>query len=196
MRLISLSIAWVAGIYVGSLVSPPFYVLLAALIPCLLFAFLWRKKQALLWGGLCLIALLGGVGCYQWRVSEPNLQSFNDRGRVEEIIGKVERDPEFEGGFSRLSLSAQEIKVDSHWEKVSGKILIYTEVFSAYGQGDLLKVTGELHSLSQIENPDYRAYLSQQVFCSIMSYPEIESRQRGWLFSLMNRTQLIYLSPV
>ncbi len=132
------------------------------------------------------MVLLSGIGCYQCRVSAPTLQSFNDLGIVE-IKGQVERDPEFEGGFSRLSLSAQAIKVDSHCQKVSGKILIYTEVFSAYGQGDLLKVTGELHSLSQIENPDYRAYLSQQGFCSIMSYPEIESRQRGWLFSLRNR---------
>jgi competence protein ComEC len=183
MRLISLSLAWVAGIYIGSLVSLPLYAFLVAFIPSLIVALLWHKRPAFLWGGLCLIVLFSAIGCYQWRVSEPTLQPFNDQGRVE-IKGEVDRDPEFEGATSRLSLSAQEIKIDSRWEKVSGKVLIYTTVFPSYGQGDLLQVTGELHSLSQIEN---EAYLTKQGFSSTMSYPQIDFIQTGWLFSLRNR---------
>jgi competence protein ComEC len=183
MRLISLSLAWVAGIYIGSLVSLPLYAFLSAFIPSLIVALLWHKRPAFLWGGLCLIVLFSAIGCYQWRVTEPTLQSFNDQGSVE-IKGEVDRDPEFEGATSRLSLSAQEIKIDSRWEKVSGKVLIYTTVFPSYGQGDLLQVTGELHSLSQIENG---AYLSKQGFSSTMSYPQIEFIQTGWLYSLRNR---------
>jgi len=186
MRLISLSLAWVAGIYIGSLVSLPLYAFLAAFIPSLIAALLWHKRPVFLWGGLCLIVLFSGIGCYQWRVSEPTLQSFNDQGVVA-IRGEVDRDPEFEGATSRLSLSAQEIKIDSRWEKVSGKVLIYTKVFpaySTYGQGDLLQVTGELHSLSQIENG---AYLTKRGFSSTMSYPQIDFIQTGWLYSLRNR---------
>jgi len=188
MRLISLSLAWVAGIYIGSHVSLPPCAFITAIALPLIVALLWHKRQAFLWGGLCLIVLFSGIGCYQWRVSEPTLQSFNDQGIAVEIKGVVARDPEFEGTTSRLSLSAQEIKIDSRWKKVSGKVLIYTRVFPSYGQGDSLQVTGELHSLSQsIKNPDYRAYLTQQGFSSTMSYPQIDFIQTGWLFSLRNR---------
>jgi competence protein ComEC len=190
MRLISLSLAWVAGIYIGSLVSLPLYAFLSAFILSLIVALLCHKRPAFLWGGLCLIVLFGGIGCYQWRVSEPTLQSFNDQGVVA-IRGEVDRDPEFEGNTSRLRLSAKEIRIDSRWEKVSGKVLIDTTVFpaySTYSQGDLLQVTGELHSLSQsIDNPDHRAYLSKRGFSSTMSYPQIEFIQTGWLLSLRNR---------
>jgi competence protein ComEC len=188
MRLISLSLAWVAGIYIGSLVSLPLYAFLSAFILSSIVALLWHKRPAFLWGGLCLIVLFGGISCYQWRVSESTLQYFNDQGIVA-IRGEVDRDPEFEGTTSRLSLSAKEIRVkgEEEWQKVSGKVLIYTRVFPSYGQGDSLQVTGELHSLAQTENPDYRAYLSQQGFSSTMSYPQIEFIRTGWLFSLRNR---------
>ena len=149
MRLIFLSLAWVAGIYIGSLVSPPLYAFLLALILSLTIALLWRKRRVFLWGGLCLIVLFSGIGFYQWKISEPTLQSFNNQGIVE-LRGKVDRDPQFDYETSKLSLSAQEIKIDSGWEEVSGKVLIYTRVFPAYSQGDLLKVRGELRSLSQI----------------------------------------------
>jgi competence protein ComEC len=184
MRLISLSLAWVAGIYIGSLVSLPLYAFLSAFILSLIVALLWHKRQAFLWGGLCLIVLFSSIGCYQWRVSEPTLQSFNDQGV--EIRGEVDRDTEFEGTTSRLSLSAKEIRieVEEEWQKVSGKVLIYTTVFPSYSQGDLLQVTGELQSLSQTENS---TYLSKRGFCSTMSYPQIEFIQTGWLFSLRNR---------
>lgn len=106
MRLISLSLAWVAGIYLGSLFSLPLYAFLSAFILPLIVALLWHKRQAFLWGGLCLIVLFSGIGCYQWTVSEPTLQSFNDQGIVK-IRGEVDRDPEFEGTTSRLRLSDQ-----------------------------------------------------------------------------------------
>ncbi|TET88457.1 MAG: ComEC family competence protein, partial [Dehalococcoidia bacterium] len=190
MRLISLSLVWVTGIYIGSHVSLPLYASITAIALPLIVALLWHKRQAFLWGGLCLIVLFSGIGCYQWKVSEPTLQSFNDQEIEVEIKGVVARDPEFEGTTSRLSLSAKEIriKVEEEWQRVSGKVLIYTRVFPSYGQGDSLQVTGELHSLSQsIKNPDYRAYLTEQGFSSTMSYPEIEFIQTGWLFSLRNR---------
>ena len=172
MKLIALSIAWVVGIYIGSLVSPPLYAFLLAFISSLVIVLLWRKRQAFIWAALCLIVLFGGIGCYQWRVSEPTIQDYSDRGTVE-LRGEVQRDPGFDGGAARLSLSAHEISIDGDWEEVSGEVLIYTTVFPSYSQGDSLRVKGELQA--------------RQGFPSIMSYPEIEFMQRGWLFSARNR---------
>ena len=134
MKLIYLSIAWVAGIYLGSLVSPPLYILFPAFALSLLVALLWRKKSVLLWLGLCLVALLGGIACYQWKIDEPTIQSFNDSGVVE-VRGEVMRDPELNGDTARIVFSAQEVMVDGRWEKASGKILVETAVLPAYGLG-------------------------------------------------------------
>ena len=186
MRLIAVSIAWVGGAYLGSLVSPPLYAFLLAFVIGSVIALLWRRKPAFLWAGLCLIVLFGGIGCYHWRVSEATVQSFNDSGRVE-IKGEVARDPELEGSAAKLSLSAREIKINGDWQETSGKVLIYTGAFPSYSLGDWIKVTGELESPAAVENPDYRDYLAQHGFRSTMSYPQIGFMQRGWLYSTRNR---------
>ena len=62
MRLIAVSIAWVGGAYLGSLVSPPLYAFLLAFVLGSVIALLWRRKSAFLWAGLCLIVLFGGIG--------------------------------------------------------------------------------------------------------------------------------------
>jgi competence protein ComEC len=186
MRLIAVSVAWVGGVYLGSLVSPPLYAFISVFVFSLLIALLWRRKPVFLWTGLCLIVLFAGIGCYHWRVSEATVQSFNDSGNVE-IKGEVVRDPEFESGTARLSLSVREIKANGDWEDVSGNVLIYTKSFPSYSLGDWIKVAGELESPTAVENPDYRDYLTQHGFRSTMSYPQIEFMQRGWLYSARNR---------
>jgi len=59
MKLMSLSIAWVVGVYLGSLLFPPPYVLIPASVLALLTAVLWRSRAVVLWGGLCVAALMG-----------------------------------------------------------------------------------------------------------------------------------------
>jgi hypothetical protein len=74
MRLVWLSIAWVVGGYLGSLVSPPAYALIPVSVLLLVAVLLCRRKAVLLWGGLGLLTLLGGLAWYDLAVSEPNLQ--------------------------------------------------------------------------------------------------------------------------
>ena len=66
MRLICLSIVWVAGIYFGSLFAPPLYAFLAVFILPLLLILLGPKKQACLWGDICFIFLLGSFLRFQY----------------------------------------------------------------------------------------------------------------------------------
>jgi len=162
------------------------YALISAFILSLLVTLLGYKKQVLMWTGICLIILFGGILYQQCRVSEPTLPSYNQQ-EVVAIKGVVARDPEFEDSFSRISLSVQEIKINRQWEGASGKVLIYTGVYPSYSQGDVLEVSGEVQYLSQIEDQGYRDYLSERGFCSVISYPQIEFIKRGCLFSLRNR---------
>ena len=93
MKLVWLSIAWVVGAYMGSLVSPPTRALILVSALLLVAVLLWRRKAVLLWGGLCLATLLGGLAWYDFAVSEPNLQDFSGQRVV--IEGKVVRDTQY-----------------------------------------------------------------------------------------------------
>jgi len=86
MRLISLSIAWVAGVFLGSMLSLP----LSAIIPLSAVVLQQRcapKERDTALGGLCLAVLLGGLGWYGLAVSDPNLQDFSGQRVVIEGSG-------------------------------------------------------------------------------------------------------------
>lgn len=185
MKLVSLSLSWIIGIYLGSLtLSPLCLSLVSAFLVASLVVLAWHGRNIALWGGLCFVVLLGGVGCYQWRVNEPTLEAFNNRGFVE-VRGEVVKDPDFDDGVAKIAFSAQEIWANDQWQEVSGKVLIETRVLPTYSLGELLKVRGELSPISQVEDHEYVIYLQRHGFCSILSYPEeITSLGRGWLYDL------------
>ncbi|MFC1925354.1 ComEC/Rec2 family competence protein [Chloroflexota bacterium] len=186
MKLIYLSVAWVAGIYIGSLFSLPLYAFLIALPLSLTVLLFRRKKQVILWGGLGIIVLLAAIGCYQWRTGDPTLPHY-DAAAISELRGIVSADPEFDDGYSRLSLSAKEVNLDNLWKEVSGKVLVYTRSFPYYSQGDSLEIEGELYPISRVDDSGYREYLNKRGYCAIIYYPQIEFMDRGWVFSLRDR---------
>ena len=186
MRLISVSIAWVVGVYLGSLVSLPPYALVLACIPVLLIALLWRRKTMVLWGGLCLAILFGGVVWYGLSVSEPNVQEFSGRKVV--IEGKVVRDSQYSDYGAWFGLSAERVCVGDSSEEVSGKVLVYTDPVPTYSQGDVLRMTGMIEPLSDDLDSGYRTFLVRQGFVGVVDSPaEIELLDRSWLFSFRNR---------
>ncbi len=186
MKLVWLSIAWVVGVYLGSLVSPPTRALILVSALLLVAALLCRRRAVLLWGGLCLVTLLGGLAWYDFAVSEPNLQDFSGQRVV--IEGKVVRDTQYSDGGAWLGFSAERIYVGDSGEEVSGKVVVYTDPLPSYSQGDVLSITGEIEPLSEIRNSGYRAFLVRQGFVGTVSdSAKIELLQRSWLFSFRNR---------
>ena len=186
MKLVFLSVAWVIGVYLGSLVSPPLYVLILASAFMLVATLLWRRKAVLLWGGLCLVTLWGGLAWYDLAVSDANLQDFSGQRVV--IEGKVIRDTQYSEGGAWLGLAAERVWVGDSREAASGKVVVYTDPVPAYSQGDVLRITGEIEPLSEVRNPGYRAFLVRQGFVGTVSdSAEIELLQRSWLFSFRNR---------
>ncbi|MCX5999320.1 MAG: ComEC/Rec2 family competence protein [Chloroflexi bacterium] len=180
MKLTALCICWVLGIYIGSICSPSLWPVFPAIACCVLVLALRHRMPASVWVGLCLVAFLGGVACYQWRHSDATVQSFAD-GRVVEVIGEVKREPQSEGGTASLYLAVRQIKTGGDWEGISGDVLVSTSVYPSHGQGEILSVTGTLQSLSEINSAEYRSYLSGQGIGATMFDPEIETVQHGWL---------------
>jgi competence protein ComEC len=188
VKLVSLGFAWILGIYLGSLALSPLCLVLLSVCPIPLLAVLaWRGRDIALWGGLCLIVLVGGVGCYHWRFAEATLERFNDRGVVA-IRGEVVADPQADGGVARITFSAEEVWADDQWIEVSGRVLIETTALPTCSLGERLEVRGELRPLSETEDREYVVYLERHGFCSVLTYPEeIVSLGRGWLFDVRHR---------
>ncbi|MBN2098897.1 MAG: DNA internalization-related competence protein ComEC/Rec2 [Dehalococcoidia bacterium] len=180
-----MSIAWVVGVFLGSMVALPPLVVVPLSAVVLAAAILWRRKVALLWGGLCLVTLLGGLAWYHFAVNEPSLGDSG--GRIVVLEGEVVQDPRYGDGGSWFSFSAERLCTGDSREKVSGKVLVYTDVLSSYSQGDVLRVMGRVEPLSEVGNLDYRTFLQRQGFVGTINDPDIEMVRRSWLFSLRER---------
>ena len=185
MKLILLSCAWICGVYLGSRITLSPYVIAPLLIvPLLLLLVSWRR-QALLWGLVCLAAVIGGILLFQWSVNGPTLHLYNDQGSVQ-IRGSVDGDPKYDEGVTAIALSARQICLDDEWSDVSGVVMIYCRGFAAYSAGDEILVTGELQTPISATD-DLSGNSSGSGLQSVMFSPSIELTGRGWLSGFRGR---------
>ena len=194
MPLIYLSCAWVTGIFLGLKFNLPLAFIFTGLIPLPLLFFRQHRKLIIL-TSLCLIAFFSGIFRFQSSlptVNENYLQFYNNQ--TIEIKGIVNSDPEIKEKTTHIRLSATAVRLDKEWQEISGTALLFLPRYPAYNYGDVLLVTGELESPSQLNDFDYKGYLAHQGIYSTMLYPGIEIVETGkgfksleWVYSLRNR---------
>jgi competence protein ComEC len=194
--LLYVSCAWVAGVFLGSKVSPPLLALSLGLIPFALIPFLPGSRKTLIVAGLCLLALFGGGLLFPSSLppaDEHSLCFYNDKGIVE-IQGMVAEEPDIRDRLCLLTFSTSEIIVNGEKKEVSGTALIQVPRYPAYRYGDILKVTGKLETPEPFDNFDYKSYLERQGIYSVIYYPVVEVLDRGqgfkpwqWIYSLRER---------
>jgi competence protein ComEC len=192
VALTALSLAWVAGVFLGSHFAPsPLALILAALpLPLLVFP-RWRKAAVL--SSLCLLALCCSAMYYQSSLpihDSTQVSYYNDSGAVS-LRGVVSLDPDVQDKTTRLKLSVKSIEINGEWHDVSGMVMLYVERYPAYSYGDLIDVRGKLETPANFADFDYQAYLAKQSIYSTMLYPKLEligtgygSRPLGWIYSL------------
>ncbi len=195
MKLILLSLCWIAGICLGAWVGS-LWVAISAIALAALLAFPLRRSHALLLC-LCLVSLLGGILRIQSTLpnaDQDTLRYYNDKGTVT-IKGLVAADPETSGASLALLLEAREMKSGDIWQETSGAVLVYVPQPSSYKYGDLLQVEGKLKTPPQLGDFDWREYLARKGIHSLMNYPEqigLLATGQGfkpleWLYGLRNR---------
>jgi competence protein ComEC len=196
MWLLYVSCAWVAGIFLGSKISPPLFALSFGLIPFVLIPFFPRIKKTLIVVGLCLLALLGGGFYFPSSLppaDEHSLRFYNDTG-ITEIQGMVAEEPDIQDTYCLLTFSASKIIINGETIQVSGTALIRVPRYPSYRYGDVLKVSGRLETPPQFEDFDYKGYLARQGIHSVIYYPGVEVLDHGqgfkplqWIYSLRER---------
>ncbi len=187
VKLFRLSVAWVMGVHLGSIVPLPlpFFLGTAALLSG---AGLLLRRRRPGWMGIALsLAVLGaGMAWYPLRVHPPGLAELAGRFMVME--GKVARGTEYGQGGAWLWFEAQRVTVDGCWKAISGRVVVYTGPFPAYSQGDVLRITGQIRPLSGIANEGYRDFLKGQGFAgTVDDSAGIQLLRRSWLFSFRER---------
>lgn len=193
MILIVLSLAWVVGIWLGYYLDLPVWFCLAGMIPlgAILLTRRYRKPLALTGLGVIIFVAAAGYSYTSlYSVDEGKLRYYNDTGAVE-LKGTISGDPDVRDTSTRLTVSAEQIKLESGWQSVSGKIMVVAPRYPAYSYGDRLDINGKLETPSSSDNFDYRGYLAHQGIYSTLYYPSvtIESKNKGfaplaWIYSL------------
>ncbi len=186
MRLFRLSVTWVLGVYIGSLaaIRLPFLVGAAGLVVGV--GLLVRRRPGWLHGCLCLAAVVAGMSWYQVKVHSPSLEEA--MGQTVVMEGKVVRGTEYSEGGAWLYFSAERVLQGECDRAVSGEVVVYTEPFPAYSQGDVLRICGEIRPLSRISNAGYRDFLGREGFVgTVDDSADIRLLRRSWLFSFRDR---------
>jgi competence protein ComEC len=196
MALVYLSVAWVIGIYLGSIFSLPWGIIFIGLLPPCFIPFLSKYKRQLLLVGFCFLSLFGGCLRFQTSlpvVDEHHLQFYNDKGTIV-IEGMVATEPDPGNTTSNFQLSTSKVQTNGSYIEASGKALVSVLRYHEYHYGDVLRITGKPETPPQYDDFNYRDYLAKQGIYSVINYPRIEILDTGtgfkplaWIYALRNR---------
>jgi len=193
MILIYLSSLWLLGTYVGTLLNLPPLFFLFGLVPLLALLVTRRYRKMLFLAALGIVLFVGAaVYTYSslYSVDDDNIRFYNDTGALE-LKGVVSTMPDVRDMSTRLTLDAQEIKLEEDWQPVTGKVLVTVPRYPEFQYGDLVSITGELQTPLTYDDFDYRGYLEHKGIYAVVYYPKIEFLSSGhgvaplaWIYNL------------
>ncbi|MDD5312257.1 MAG: DNA internalization-related competence protein ComEC/Rec2 [Dehalococcoidia bacterium] len=196
MPLLYLSISWLTGIFIGSIIALSPWLLapcLAVIIPAI---FLKRYRKILLLSAFCYLAVIGGTLRYQSTIQpldNTRLQYYNGKG-VCQIQGMVSDAPEIKKTSISFRFSADNMTFNDTACEVRGDVLIRLPFYKEIRYGDVLLLTGELETPPQFDDFDYKNYLAGQGIYSILNYPKTSVLQRhqgflpfNWIYDLRDK---------
>ena len=187
MALTVISLAWIAGILVGSdLALAP--IILSALLASLLALVFNKHKRAILISAISLLAIAGGLFCFQ--ATQPGSENsqvsyFNESGTVT-VHGIVNLEPDVQDKTTRIKLSVDSIESSGEWQTTSGMVMVYASRYPELNYGDILEVSGKLQTPLNFSDFDYAGFLAKQSVYSIMDYPVIKvdsTRHGAWFLT-------------
>lgn len=195
------SLAFLAGIVLGSLISLSVSVWVALAIVFLLLALFLRFlppferiratlssgpaafiPSTLLWVSLhpftfiLLFALFLGAARYQLSVPDfdaNHIAFYNDREYDLLITGTVMEPPDYRDNYTNLRLGVEKVDTGDRDLPVHGLILVRATNNQIFHYGDRLRLRGKLRTPPENEDFSYRDYLAAQHIHSYMSSAEV-----------------------
>lgn len=181
MVLITLSLAWVLGVWLGSQLLPSPLWLLAAVVP-LSLAGLKQWRGRVVTAGLAVLLVVGGALFYSSTVSDLDESSISwyvgDTAAVT-IEGTVSRMPEDKEKSQALRLTDITMATPEGLRDVSGAVMVYVPPFPEFSYGDRITVTGKLLAPPVFDTFDWRTYLARDEVYATVLYPSVGSVDPG-----------------
>ncbi len=100
---------------------------------------------------------------YRPQINASDISFYN--GQKLTLSGRICEEADVDYKSRRLNLCLQ--------GKISGQVLISTDLYPEYNYGDFIKVTGLLENPPLIDGFDYETYLARYDIYSVMYYPKI-----------------------
>ncbi len=174
------SIAFIIGIFLGSVLpfDPTIFIIMIFIF--LLIAILFWTDKVVKICALILLCLILGIGRYglsEPKVNSQTVQFYN--GQKVSLVGVVTDEPDVRKDKTNLVINVSRLETNNHWQDVSGKILLQTQLYPEYKYGDELKIEGKLETPPEFPDFSYRDYLSRYQIFSTMRNSQIEKLAQG-----------------
>ncbi len=186
MPLLWISLAFVSGIVISSLLSLSAILWLGIGLVVLLLAFLASqiiKRRNISLPNFpfvltlsMLIGVIAGAWWYQFR--QPNIDAFhvafyNDRDYEMLVTGTLAEPPDYRDTYTNLRLNVEAIDSGSGDLPASGLMLVRVPAHETYQYGQRVRVRGKLKTPPEDEEFSYRDYLAREGVYSYMSIAEV-----------------------
>jgi competence protein ComEC len=179
MPLLWISLSFLAGVILASLLSLPAWAWLLAAVFAVLISFLLRNLNSFKIQPLYL-ALLPALffGAWRYQIAQPEFDAFhiafyNDRTYEILVTGKINEMPDYRDTYTNINLKVQAVDSGSGDLPVEGLLLVRVPENMKYEYGQIIRIRGLLKTPPEDEEFSYRDYLAQQGIHSYMSKTEV-----------------------
>jgi len=181
MTLPYLTVAWLGGIYLQSVLTLPGWVLWLPTPLVLAIILLWWREWRVRLGAFC--ALLLFLGALRYQAAMPSFNAgtlgyYNGLGKLS-FVGVVAEEPDVRDRYVNLKVSASYLEIEGEENQVTGLALVRTGRHPSYAYGDQLQIEGRLDTPPESEDFSYRDYLARQGVHSMVSFGRITLLSRG-----------------
>ena len=181
MALIVLSLAWVFGLWAGSVVVPSGWWAAFVIGPAVFLLINKRTRRAGILGTLAVAVAFGAASYYQSAL--PALDENHVIAYLNEshsISGMVSRMPEEKEKAQAVRLTDVVVELSGTSKAVTGAVLVYVPPFPEYEYGQRLTLTGRLTEPAVFETFDWKAYLARDDIHATVFYPEVLAVEPGY----------------
>ncbi len=176
MPLVYISIGWLAGIWLASLVALPVAaILIAALVPIIGMILWWREPR---WRMIWLAVLFSFFGAIRFNLAIPHfdqnsVQTYNNTGKVT-LEGVIDTEPDVRDTYINLRVNADRLTLpDGTSQSINGVVLVRPSRPAEFKYGDRIRVTGDLISPPEFATFSYKDFLARQNIFSMIDRPRI-----------------------
>lgn len=184
MTIVILTIAWMIGIWLASVLALPLAGWLATAVFLFLLSLLFRQRQrrvALVLAALAALALGGARYTFALpQIDANHLAFYNDAPESVGIIGVVVKEPDVHDRHVNLRVAAEQISFgDGTTYPVEGLLLVRANRFPEVPYGARVGVNGRLETPPEGEEFSYKAYLARQGVHSFVAQGRVRVLAEG-----------------